>query len=1610
MPTLTEARPHRRSSLERFKSARLRTKRAVLPKHGRSIRAKLADRSRSRAMKRGNLAGRIAALAASCETPATLADGTLLKHPPAYIAAVVETAAYVAAEGGTLDATGPREFAKHFLDRDPQETNSPTGLAAVLFEAYLIQNEETLYGQFLETFLEPGDKTFLAVFEGPISRDQLVRLTESVKGFLDTTVLVRYGDHSVHEVSDLTILECQPLPEGLKAMGQTPKPAAGDGLAQPPAIHKGDMHQRSEPGRAPVGPFEALRPTTFADYQKIAAEGGTRADIFEGMFGTPEVRRYGVSGREPQGLVCTDTNGVSWVSSDQGRTWLPELVTAQHVGEATAFALGDVVHFPGKSRRYVLATKDQFGRFDLVALSGGDRGSAPTGVGADEIEKDKDQTKQFVGVEAAKLQRMFRQYTSPHRMGFEKGEAWRGTIPTVGPTESVTEADAPPRPSRLRERILRTLQHGRFAVANPTEGPQDPARSTMQRERKQGVEGAGATLEVCDRDDFVCVKQATGKWAAFEHCRKALEQAGYDLSDTRHDPHDHPYVYVYESAGTPVILGGNPHGTLDPADAGTAKTVLTFVADQPVTEEPVPASADDTLTALRRIVQTGQHGRVPDPATGRASTVDATSAQAILAVHDGLTPTNRARLLQFSLPKMVDLAFKTLARAKAKTTTEAAFTDVTTPLTEGRSGFRHPAQVKAEREAVRILQQPRDAMKPEQAAHRAKATATLKRLGYTDAKIAALGESTDPTLDALAHAGIPILRQPRPDAAAVPGHTDPTDLAEARRKEGQKVKAGPGRNVGTIQGQPGKPWKKTIAGQTMYLVVFPNGTAQYMRDQDLTEAQEKPLRPLTPTDVEEFTRTALDAKIPQSAAELVGSVGHDATVRDVERALETLRQAKQARKVGTKWVRLKEDQTPLTAGSPPHPHTPASTPHTDGGRAGYYNPTAPTVAAPDPALAALRAEGILPPARGADTVSVPAEATLHVAKIAKVKMPDGTTRERVLREDEESAAQLAAGISDLRPYRVQGYRIVSEEEFHARMETEQAVAAPGEETEDGTVFTDYHVWLDQSDTHALLGQIVDFPDETTEYRIFGEDPGTYYAEGLDEAWTAQTSGLHPVAELPPALQKALKSLGSRGRQYIAGGRYKAGDTALTGWQEGTRESWYSVDASGHTTPMPMTLDPNRMGDPFKQRQILGDAPTGAIAVVKAREGGRTQIANVYAGPATTEGATEGWTAKEQKTIATAKARREWLGAFEALVRKANLPTGARLWTSAHAYHSQGLTPEQALAQYQKAGPKATAEAGEDWWVLHQDAKTKTWTMAGPYAEELAKAVEKDTRLVFQAATRAEATKKAEPALRRRGGQWLRRESVDEAQVGPVDTLDADAQARLKADLAADRQKGLSWGGSHGLPKVRPGDRVRVGKHEWLVTGAMRDAGRYEVGLVSTDYKHRPRNRVPLDAKDLTVVEAVEGDALTGPPVDFRTVPTLLPTEVDYTDGPVETQACEACTHFTDLGCTLVLEAAAPKGHCAKWEGAPTLDEAKFPTFTKAMAALRGAASADGTLTNVAAGDAVEKVGVPGHDRSAMLDMLVAGGLLKRAGTTFTITPAGASDKTVLAHVTAKRKR
>jgi hypothetical protein len=316
MPT-SEVTVRRQTGIERKKQARAARKSARLRGSRRPKRLSARQKAAVRKRKGTGFYKKIAKLRSSMDLPATITGS--ISHRPEYIDAVLEAASQFDKDE-KLDA---REFARLFIEKDPAFSNTDTGMAAILFEAYIFEKAEEVVTQFLETQLEGPDTTFLAIFEGQIKDEALQKLATGVTDICTFETLVKAGDTNHEEgiVSDVTILECTPKRQKKsKAAAQEPEPTMRT---------------------------EGLLPETTADYEAVIEEGGITDNAF--MYLYPELWEAAQKGRHNGDILSArDNRGATWYCYEG--VWLPDMGVLDEAKFKTAEEVRD--HFFDKKRGY----------------------------------------------------------------------------------------------------------------------------------------------------------------------------------------------------------------------------------------------------------------------------------------------------------------------------------------------------------------------------------------------------------------------------------------------------------------------------------------------------------------------------------------------------------------------------------------------------------------------------------------------------------------------------------------------------------------------------------------------------------------------------------------------------------------------------------------------------------------------------------------------------------------------------------------------------------------------------------------------------------------------------------------------------------------------------------------------------------------------------------------------------------------------------------------------------------------------------------------------------------------------------------------------------------
>jgi len=294
--TLDEITIRRRKSTQK-RLAKRAYKLLQRKKHGRKyVKAGWRPSTkRKQAVKRLKARGfykKIAALRSSQDLQATLTEKTL-SHLPAYVHLVMEQAVQNKRDDPKADV---RAFTEMFLKRDPIYSNTPQGLAALAFEALLLEKGGKLSAALMETVVESGEADFLAIFDCKVEEQDMLSLAEDLVGIAKTQLVVNQGELDMEEgvISDVAVLS------GTPAKSKAP---AAQVVQQ--AQDKADSKE-PEP-----------TPNSQESYEEARKEGGISEGARKVLY--PQVVV------EAQGEIKTfqDPHGVRWYQDPRGQ-WLPE--------------------------------------------------------------------------------------------------------------------------------------------------------------------------------------------------------------------------------------------------------------------------------------------------------------------------------------------------------------------------------------------------------------------------------------------------------------------------------------------------------------------------------------------------------------------------------------------------------------------------------------------------------------------------------------------------------------------------------------------------------------------------------------------------------------------------------------------------------------------------------------------------------------------------------------------------------------------------------------------------------------------------------------------------------------------------------------------------------------------------------------------------------------------------------------------------------------------------------------------------------------------------------------------------------------------------------------
>lgn len=252
------------------------------------------------------------------------------KHHRGYVGAILEFAAQHSQGHGSCGMdpdhdpeshNDPRAFAQHFLSKRAEYSRSKNGLAASMFEAWLLESSGYLFSKFVETVLEKGNK-FVAIFDSKLNKEELRRMRSGTAPFMQFETLIEAGEHNGEEIFEFTMFDC--------TASATPKKDADPNVQSTPNAVDGREGDVKLPGTNGTR-FESLLPSTREQYDAVYEEGGLTREALNVVLGDDSIETL-VEG--PHGCRVVDANGVAW-TSESGELWLPDVDSIDESDDVT---------------------------------------------------------------------------------------------------------------------------------------------------------------------------------------------------------------------------------------------------------------------------------------------------------------------------------------------------------------------------------------------------------------------------------------------------------------------------------------------------------------------------------------------------------------------------------------------------------------------------------------------------------------------------------------------------------------------------------------------------------------------------------------------------------------------------------------------------------------------------------------------------------------------------------------------------------------------------------------------------------------------------------------------------------------------------------------------------------------------------------------------------------------------------------------------------------------------------------------------------------------------------------------------------------------------------
>lgn len=595
-----------------------------------SPKAKRAAKLRGKMMKRTGLAKKISRFHASHDLPATIHESTTLKHHREFIAAVNSAAVEFRKLEGVTEEDA-RDFAMHFLTKEPVYSNTSTGAAALLYEIELEEKLNNLAQNLVETIVDPSSKSFLIVFDRRIGQKEFEQMEEQMDDRADFDLLVNAGQRDDQgQVSDIAIIEAFPKgnPEAELKDNARYKRAAGyqTGAEKKAALPAQGPTDRTTANNESLshGAFRVLYPDAkINESQRIANVNGELWEYDdEQNLWSPVVEHDEVHGTV---AVPNEHGGTDYVPADQlVERPLEEAVKVKKLGSSYSVTIPAATvrdwkdNWPGsrlpvKNITFTFNSKNgdlediepsNIDGEDVVALShdAGYIGAKKLGLtqAANHNKKhsDPDSAEVLEGIDEARFSKGDRVATTDRILAGAKGYIAKGTKGTV---VSYERMDSP------KGMMLKVEFDNGITTTPDQKYVRKIKESTDTNEDKMAIRNAAKKQWMAaDKSKRAkWIKQANKKYAS----KVSLEQARWSWKDLDADVQNYMIGQVEESKGSDQLYLENEIDFRSSycswvATKGVNTEITLYSAEGLIERYTVEHSEDDIREVLDRAAET----------------------------------------------------------------------------------------------------------------------------------------------------------------------------------------------------------------------------------------------------------------------------------------------------------------------------------------------------------------------------------------------------------------------------------------------------------------------------------------------------------------------------------------------------------------------------------------------------------------------------------------------------------------------------------------------------------------------------------------------------------------------------------------------------------------------------------------------------------------------------------------------------------------------------------------------------------------------------------------------------------------------------------------------